>query len=63
MYALKWASADAHFGTRLGTFFYWTRFFENNAEYTVYFNIWNLKPNYQFGDIPPQFIWSLCSRN
>jgi len=26
-------TADAHFGARLGAFFYWTRYFENNVPF------------------------------
>ena len=40
-------TADAHFGARLGTFFYWTRCFENNVRSTI----------------PLRFIWSICSGN
>ena len=41
-------AAFAHVGARLGAFFYWTRFLENNVP---------------FDNIPLQFIWSICSGN
>jgi len=40
-------TAYAHFGARLGAFFYWTRSFE-----TMYHST-----------IPLRFIWSICSGN
>jgi len=39
-------TADAHFGARLGAFFYWTSYFENNVPFdnitAIYLMLWKL---------------------